>query len=102
MTITGQGSMSGQHTRYDATGATLTDGTSEMHVYPHLIQALEGSSPYFTVGGSGGNMLSQSGWNERHAIFGNMHMWFDTSGRVRVKNGAPTSATDGELVGAQS
>lgn len=33
---------------------------------------------------------------------GSYHLWVDTSGRLRIKNGAPTSDTDGTVVGTQS
>ena len=30
------------------------------------------------------------------------YLWVDTSGRLRIKSSAPTSATDGTIVGTQS
>lgn len=41
-------------------------------------------------------------WNTPHLAMGAQHLWFDTAGRLRVKNGAPTSATDGTVVGTQA
>ncbi len=41
-------------------------------------------------------------WDGRHLKMGAFHLWIDTSGRLRVKNGAPTSPTDGTIVGTQS
>ena len=43
-------------------------------------------------------------WDGPHFVMGTYHFWVDddTPGRLRMKNGAPTSATDGDLVGAQS
>lgn len=41
--------------------------------------------------GSGG-----SAWNEPHLRLGDYHLWVDNSGQLRIKNGAPTSATDGK------
>jgi len=50
-----------------------------------------------------GNIKCGDGlWNGGHFIMGNYHLWIDTSGRLRIKNGAPTSATDGTVVGTQS
>jgi hypothetical protein len=33
---------------------------------------------------------------------GSYHIWVDTSGRLRIKNGVPTSETDGTVVGTQT
>lgn len=41
-------------------------------------------------------------WNTTHLVVGTFHLWFDGSGVARVKNGAPTSATDGTVLGSQS
>ena len=30
------------------------------------------------------------------------YLWVDTTGRLRIKSSAPTSATDGTIVGTQS
>lgn len=40
-----------------------------------------------------------SSWNGKHFIMGNYHFWVDSSGQLRIKNGKPTSDTDGEIVG---
>lgn len=53
----------------------------------------------------------QSGFNAKNAagvasgaplILGEYHLWVDTTGDLRIKNGAPTSDTDGTVVGTQS
>jgi parallel beta-helix repeat protein len=50
-----------------------------------------------------GNIKSGNGtWNGGHLIMGTYHFWIDTNGKLRTKNGAPTSATDGAIVGSQS
>lgn len=41
-------------------------------------------------------------WSDGHLQLGPYHLWVDDTGRLRVKNGAPTSATDGTVVGAQT
>lgn len=41
-------------------------------------------------------------WNGPHFVLGSYHLWFDGSGRLRVKAGVPASATDGQIIGAQS
>jgi len=41
-------------------------------------------------------------WNAGHFVLGAYHLWVDGSGRLRIKNGAPSSDTDGTVVGTQS
>jgi hypothetical protein len=41
-------------------------------------------------------------WDQPHGIMGVYHLWVDASGRLRIKNGAPTSDADGAIVGTQS
>ncbi len=49
-----------------------------------------------------GNQCGSSAWNGAHLTLGNYHFWVDSSGRLRVKSGSPTSDTDGTIVGTQS
>lgn len=42
-----------------------------------------------------------STWNGWHVRLGNYRMWVDATGDLRIKNGPPTSDTDGADVGAQ-
>ena len=37
-----------------------------------------------------------------HIILGAYHLWVDSNGALRIKNGAPLGATDGTVVGMQS
>lgn len=37
-------------------------------------------------------------WDDAHLQFGPHHVWVDNAGALRIKNGAPTSATDGTAV----
>ena len=41
-------------------------------------------------------------WNTSHAVLGIYHLWVDASSRLRIKNSAPTSDTDGTVVGTQA
>lgn len=41
-------------------------------------------------------------WNEGHMTLGSYHLWIDASGRLRIKSSAPTSDTDGTVVGTQT
>lgn len=49
-----------------------------------------------------GSFSCGGAWNNAHLIMGNYHLWIDTSGNLRIKNGIPTSATDGAIVGTQT
>ena len=40
-----------------------------------------------------------SAWNETHIVMKTWHIWIDSTGALRKKNGAPTSDLDGALVG---
>ena len=46
--------------------------------------------------------IDQSGWNFNPLILGGYHLWIDSSGRLRIKSGAPASDTDGVVVGTQT
>jgi hypothetical protein len=43
-----------------------------------------------------------SAWDGVHAILGSYHIWIDATGDVRIKSSAPTSDTDGAIIGTQS
>ncbi len=40
-------------------------------------------------------------WNGAHLVMNTTHLWVDGTGRLRIKSSAPTSDTDGTVVGAQ-
>ena len=44
----------------------------------------------------------QSAWNFSPLKLGNYVLWVDSTGDLRIKNGAPASDTDGTIVGTQS
>ncbi|MFN7948390.1 MAG: phage tail protein [Blastocatellia bacterium] len=46
--------------------------------------------------------IAGSAWNGNTLRMGSYYFWIDGLGRLRMKNGAPTSDGDGQLVGAQS
>ena len=50
----------------------------------------------------GGNLYFDGGYNTSHIVLGNYHLWVDATGKLRIKNGVPTSDTDGTVVGTQS
>ncbi|MDV0593217.1 MULTISPECIES: glycosyl hydrolase family 28-related protein [unclassified Enterobacter] len=43
-----------------------------------------------------------SAWNSQHITLGAYHIWVDGSGVLRIKNGTPTSGTDGTVIGSQT
>lgn len=49
-------------------------------------------------------MLKTGGytWNGGHLMMGIYHLWIDATGDLRLKSSAPTSDTDGTIVGTQS
>lgn len=60
-----------------------------------------------SVGNVSGNLVVQdtagnAGWNTAHLRLGIYHLWIDSSGRLRVKNSAPATDTDGTVVGTQT
>ena len=48
------------------------------------------------------NRNGVSSWESSHLVMGTFHVWVDSSGRLRIKDGAPSSSTDGTVVGTQS
>jgi hypothetical protein len=55
-------------------------------------------------GSSSGNLVIKDStgaggtWNSAHIELGTYHIWVDTSGHLRTKTSAPTSATDGLIL----
>lgn len=41
-------------------------------------------------------------WNGSKVILGSHNLWVDGAGRLRIKSGAPTSDTDGTVIGTQT
>jgi hypothetical protein len=41
-------------------------------------------------------------WDAGHLRLGDYRLWVDSTGDLRIKNGAPTGDTDGSVVGGQS
>jgi hypothetical protein len=46
--------------------------------------------------------LGDGTWNTQHIVMGAFHLWVDSTGDLRLKQGAPTSDTDGTVVGTQT
>lgn len=64
----------------------------------------------FLINEGDGNLRIANGdvgnWEKGHKVFdegtSRYHLWVDSSGRLRIKSGAPTSSTDGTVVGTQT
>jgi hypothetical protein len=41
-------------------------------------------------------------WNYGHLILGTYHIWVSSAGKLMIQNGAPTSDTNGTVIGSQS
>lgn len=55
------------------------------------------------LGMSAGDSFKVDGtWNGGTILFGSYYLWVDGSGRLRIKSSAPSSDTDGTVVGTQS
>lgn len=53
--------------------------------------------------GTGDSIQIRSGaWNSGHLWLGSYHIWVDSTGDLRIKDGVPSSDTDGTVVGTQS
>jgi hypothetical protein len=68
------------------------DGTSFMT----LFRATRPSNTYAKV------EAVNAAWNTGGLYLGGYALWVDGSGRLRIKSGAPSSDTDGTIVGLQS
>lgn len=79
-----------------STGGLLFGGggaAADILLYRHLANILTmGVGDHFRLDGT---------WNGGHLHMGNYRLWVDATGKLRVKNGAPTSDTDGTVVGSQ-
>lgn len=60
------------------------------------------TQPLFVDNADGSAGVGSSAWNGTHLRMGTYRLWIDASGRLRVKNGKPTSDTDGTIVGTQA
>lgn len=51
---------------------------------------------------NGGNIKLDGAYNTSHFELGTSHIWIDSFGKLRIKSGAPTSDTDGIIIGTQT
>lgn len=60
-----------------------------------------------SIGNTSGNVLIQDtagncGWNTAHLRLGIYHIWVSAAGKLYIKNSAPTTDTDGTIIGTQT
>jgi|SRR3989344_2057545 len=60
------------------------------------------SAPNMLAMGTGDSFKIDCKWDGGLFWLGNSALWADNSGILRIKNGAPTSDTDGTIIGTQS
>jgi len=77
-------------------GAQKADGTGG-NVF---LETPSGGTCAFTTNDA--FQTQSSAFNGRHLAIGNFHLWVDATGDLRIKDGVPTSATDGVVVGTQT
>lgn len=105
----------GNVTNYLLNPNNQTVNILESHYYPvipGLVNSIGGPSNFnIRTSDTGCNLQVQdhngsSSWSEGHFVFGNtynpQHLWVDSNGSLRIKNGAPTSDFDGTVVGTQT
>ncbi|WP_273125865.1 hypothetical protein [Bacillus weihaiensis] len=78
----------------DGSGVSKLDIKSNI-VNKQVIFNMNGNTARYT----GSVKIDGGGWNTYRMILGNYHLWVDSIGKLRIKNGAPTSDTDGAIVG---
>jgi hypothetical protein len=82
-------------------GGFVASGGGTYVVPPNAFDALLGHRHRGLVD-DGPRLDPASTWNEPHLLLGVYHIWIDATGDLRIKSSAPTSDTDGAIVGTQS
>ena len=91
-----------------AAGFGLRMYTQDQSYFGSETAFLQGSSvsPEFDMASGSAKISNFSGtsaWNGAHLVMGTYHLWVDNAtGKLYIKSSAPTSATDGTVVGAQT
>ncbi|MBV8538415.1 MAG: right-handed parallel beta-helix repeat-containing protein, partial [Alphaproteobacteria bacterium] len=90
-------------------GAAAAAGLAKLHgwgTHPVTIVGCQGAVTYaggvqpVEIGGATGSIGLSADWRGANLLqMGDHRMWVDASGRLRLKNGAPTSDDDGRPVG---
>ena len=83
----------------DATFQIYRNGTSTLrHQFFDTAQLCRNDAGNVLIGGTN----TGGAWDTAHLQMGQYRIWIDGSGNLRIKNGAPTSDTDGTVVGTQT
>lgn len=77
------------------------DTTNDVFVMQAL-QAGVSVKPILLNPSGGDVMAGGSSWSTGHLRLGTYHLWVDSTGDLRIKNGAPTGDADGTVVGTQT
>jgi hypothetical protein len=84
---------------------TASAATAQWCLPEVQIDRLRGKPSVLTDSGGlvyGSLALDRGAWDTAHIELGPYHLWVDSTGDLRIKNGAPTSDTDGTVVGTQT
>lgn len=83
----------------------LNSGIFELHSNASMRLRPGGSLSLMAATGQNvviGDSGLASDWQDGHLVLGAYHIWVDSTGDLRIKNSAPTSDTDGTVIGTQS
>jgi hypothetical protein len=89
------------HNRSDAASPALTVKGNSAQTGPYQSWQTSSGVQFAAIAVDGSLQLA-GGWNNGHLILGGNHLWTDSTGRLRIKSSAPTSDTDGAVVGTQT
>jgi hypothetical protein len=76
-----------------------SDGVKQNFIAGRIIGPIQTRG---TINGGHIRTFGTGAWNGAHVVMGAFHLWIDASSRLRIKNGAPASDTDGTIVGVQT
>ena len=78
--------------------------TRKLEIYQSIGGAafIDGSGGTSVTGGGFGVTIGDGTWNSDPLKLGSYYLWVDSTGDLRIKSSAPSSDTDGTVVGTQS
>lgn len=93
-------------------GAKKANGTNIIQDNQKSLTLTDSSIGYYSIGNGNPTQVHSNSidvvnrfnddWDQGHIQLGSYHIWVDSTGDLRIKNGAPSSDTDGTIVGTQS
>jgi hypothetical protein len=82
---------------------TLTDTLGSVKTNTIYFERISSAATNkFKLENNGTVNISGGGYNSGHLVLGAWHLWVDATGDLRMNSGAPTTDTDGSVVGSQS